>query len=68
MTRKDYQLLAKRLNELCDDLNDDNGQNNNLIFSRFMSRLCADLKEDNPNFDSAKFRDVVYDNWDGNGN
>lgn len=57
MTKKDYQILVKHLNDLYQDV-EINGQN--IDFDRFMSRLCASLKKDNENFDSAKFREKVY--------
>jgi hypothetical protein len=59
MTRKDYQMLSKHLNDLYQDLNI-NAQLGEIDFDRFMSRLCSSLKRDNENFDSAKFREKVY--------
>lgn len=63
MTRKDYKLIAKKLNTLrsgLDALGEEAGTSR-IVFSGFLSQLCNDLKQDNPNFNSAKFRDAVYE-------
>lgn len=62
MTRKDYRLIASNLAELNTAIgNYRNACSVQLDFDRFISCLCADLKADNPNFDSAKFREAVYE-------
>ena len=59
MTRKDYKLIASRINDLRDDVYREPSASI-CHFDRFVSGLCRDLQQDNPDFDSAKFRDAVY--------
>jgi hypothetical protein len=62
MTRKDYKLIAARLNEfhMGLELLKDEGSSARLVFYRFMSKLGEDLKRDNSNFDGSVFHAAVY--------
>lgn len=62
MTRKDFQalaaILANHRNEMV--AAESNGESQAIVFSRLMSDVRAFCRERNPNFDSARFDDAVF--------
>lgn len=62
MTRKDFQalavILANHRNEMVKA--ETNGQNQAIVFSCLMSDVRAFCRERNPNFDSVRFDDAVF--------
>ncbi len=51
MTRKDYELIAKAINET-----DKNGTV--YLLGHLVEVLCVALAEDNPRFDAGRFREA----------
>jgi len=62
MTRKDYKLIAKELNEFYQMLVNlgDETASSRIFFDGLVSRLSRKLREDNARFNSSKFREAIY--------
>jgi len=55
MTRKDYVLIAKTLNELVKGVEQDFSKHHMGVLRELVNNLSDRLIEDNPNFNRAKF-------------
>ena len=53
MTRKDYQLIAKTINDLMADFN--NCGDDSVSLALVSQELASALQADNPRFDTARF-------------